>query len=32
MKKYENDKFKISETAWNEEFELPGGSFSISDI
>ena len=25
-------KFKISAPTWNEEFELPDGSFSISDI
>ena len=27
-----NNKFKISAPAWNEEFELPDGSYSISDI
>ena len=26
-----NNKFKISATAWNEESELPDGSYSISD-
>ena len=25
-------KFKISTLTWNEEFELPDGSYSISDI
>ena len=25
-------KFKISAPTWNDEFELPGGSYSISDI
>ena len=25
-------KFKISAPTWNEEFELPVGSYSISDI
>ena len=25
-------KFKISAPTWNEEFELLGGSYSISDI
>ena len=27
-----NSKFKISAPTWNEEFELPDGSYSISDI
>ena len=27
-----NNKFKISAPTWNEEFELPHGSYSISDI
>ena len=27
-----NNEFKISAPAWNEEFELPDGSYSISDI
>ena len=31
-KSYKNNKFKISTTTWNEEFELPNGSYSISDI
>ena len=26
------NKFKISVPIWNEEFELPDGSYSISDI
>ena len=29
---YENNKFKISALTWNEEFELPDGSYSVSDI
>ena len=29
---YKNNKFKISAPTWNEEFELPDGSYSISDI
>ena len=29
---YNNNKFKISTTTWDEEFELPDGSYSISDI
>ena len=29
---YNNNKFKISAPTWNEEFTLPGGSYSISDI
>ena len=31
-KSYKNNKFKISAPTWNEEFELPGGSYSVSDI
>ena len=31
-KSYKNNKFKISVPTWNEEFELPDGSYSISDI
>ena len=27
-----NNKFKISEPTWNDKFELPDGSYSISDI
>ena len=27
-----NNKFKISAPAWNEKFELPDGSYSVSDI
>ena len=27
-----NNKFKISALTWNDEFDLPEGSFSISDI
>ena len=29
---YNNNKFKISTSTWNEEFELPDGSYSLSDI
>ena len=29
---YNNNKFKISAITWNEEFELPDGSYSASDI
>ena len=29
---YNNNKFKISAPTWNDEFELPDGSYSISDI
>ena len=29
---YQNNKFKIPAPTWNEEFELPDGSYSISDI
>ena len=27
-----NNKFKISATTWNDEFEFPDGSYSVSDI
>ena len=29
---YRNNKFKISAATWSDEFELPDGSYSISDI
>ena len=29
---YNNNKFKISAPTWSEEFQLPDGSYSISDI
>ena len=29
---YNNNKFKISAPTWNDEFDLPDGSYSISDI
>ena len=32
IKVAKNSKFKISAQKWNEEFELPDGSYSISDI
>ena len=28
---YNNNKFKISAPMWSEEFELPDGSYSVSD-
>ena len=31
-KSYKNNKFKISAPTWNEEFELPDGSYSTPDI
>ena len=27
-----NNKFKISAPTWSEEFKLPDGSYSVSDI
>ena len=27
-----NNKFKISAPTWNDEFDLPDGSYSVSDI
>ena len=32
MEKYKNNKFKTSAPTQNEEFELPNGSYSVSDI
>ena len=29
---YNNNKFKISTPKWNDKFELPDGSYFISDI
>ena len=29
---YDNNKFKISAPAWNETFDLPDGSYNISEI
>ena len=29
---YNNNKFKISAPTWSDEFELPDGSYSVSDI
>ena len=29
---YNNNKFKISASTWNDTFDLPDGSYSISDI
>ena len=29
---YNNNKFKITAPTWNDEFELPDGSYSKSDI
>ena len=31
-KSCKKNKFKISAPSWNEEFELPDGSYSVSDI
>ena len=31
-KSYKNNKFQISAPTWNEKFELPNGSYSVSDI
>ena len=31
-KSYNSNKFKILASAWNEEFELPDRSYSVSDI
>ena len=31
-KSYKKNKFKISAPKWNQEFELPDGSYSIQDI
>ena len=31
-KSYKNNKFKILAPTWNEDFQLPDGSFSVSDI
>ena len=31
-KSYKSNKFKISAPHWNEEFRLPDGSCSVSDI
>ena len=29
---YHSNKFKMSELTWNNEFELPDGSYSVSEI
>ena len=29
---YNNNKFKIATPTWNDKFELPDGSYSVSDI
>ena len=29
---YNNNKFKISVLTWNDKFELPDGSYSVSDM
>ena len=31
-KSYKNSKFKIPAPTWNEKFEFPDGSYSVSDI
>ena len=30
--KYNNNKFKLSAPIWNDTFDLPDGSYSVSDI
>ena len=32
ISEYNNDKFKISAPTWNDKFDLPDGSYSVSDI
>ena len=32
IKKHKNKKLKTIAPTWNDEFELPGGSYSVSDI
>ena len=32
LKKSHKNKFKTSGPAWNEKYELPNGSYSVSDI
>ena len=32
IKQYKNNKLKIIAPTWNDEFELPDGSYSVSDI
>ena len=32
IKSYKNNKFRISESTWNKEFELTDESHSVSDI
>ena len=32
IKQYKNNKLKIIAPTWNLEFELPDGSYSVSDI
>ena len=32
IKSHKNNKFKISAPTWNDQFELPDGLYSISDI
>ena len=29
---YKNNKFEVSAATWNEEFEVPDGSYFVSDI
>ena len=31
-KQYKNNKLKVIAPIWNDEFELPGGSYSVSVI
>ena len=32
IKQYKNNKLKIISPTWNDEFELPDGFYSVSDI
>ena len=31
-KSYKSNKFKISALTWNEQFKLPGGSYSVPNV
>ena len=31
-KSFKNSKFKISAPTWNDKFDLPDGSYSVSDV
>ena len=32
IQQYKNNKVKIIASMWNDEFELPNGGYSVSDI